>query len=100
MTGYRVDPDELVHGDAVLGAAALHGRHAAAELAAAARELLDGRWEGAAAAAFRVGWQQWVAGVASMLDALDAMAIVLGRAAAGYSETDDSVRTSLARVSR
>jgi WXG100 family type VII secretion target len=97
MTGYRVEPDELVRGDAVLGGAARQARSVVGALSATARDLLDGGWEGAGAAAFRVGWEQWLTGIGAMLDALDAMAVALGRAGTGYVETDASVRTSLAR---
>lgn len=100
MTAYRVEPDELVRGDATLSEAARHARVAVAELSATADELLLGGWQGAAAAAFRAGWEQWLGGISTMLDALDAMAVALGRAGAGYVETDDAVRTSVARVAR
>jgi WXG100 family type VII secretion target len=100
MTGYRVDPDELARGDALLGDAARHAHGAVCELSAAARGLLDGGWEGSAAAAFRAGWAHWLTGISSMIAALEAMAVSLGHAGAGYTQTDGAVRVSLARLGR
>jgi WXG100 family type VII secretion target len=99
VSGYAVDPAQLLQGDTHLAAGAEAARGALAQLRAAAADVFAG-WHGAAAAAFRLGWEQWLDGVLLMLDALDAMATALGTAGLGYSATDDAVRTRVAAALR
>jgi WXG100 family type VII secretion target len=94
--GYAVDPAELQRGDALLSATATHARAGLAQLRECAAEVLGTSWQGAAAAAFRLGWEHWLDGVTAMLDALDEMAAWLGSSGVGYAETDDAVRAAIA----
>ncbi len=96
MDGYAVDPAELAHCDASMGAAAGHSRAALAGLAECAADVLGHGWQGCAASAFRLGWEQWLDGVRSMLDALDELSGALGSSGVGYAATDDAVRVELA----
>jgi WXG100 family type VII secretion target len=95
--GYSVDPAELQQCDALLGSAAGQARAALARLRAGAGELV-GTWHGPAGSAFRLAWEQWLDGVIAMLDALDAMAGMVGASGVEYAATDQAVRSSLAGV--
>ena len=99
MGRYEVDPAELQQCDAQLDAAAGQARAALAQLRASARDVLGG-WQGEAGAAFRLAWEQWLAGVGTMLDSLDETALALGLSGADYAATDDAVRGSLAGATR
>jgi WXG100 family type VII secretion target len=96
--GYSVDPAELQHGCAVLGETVVRARAGLDPLRGAAAALLPAGWQGSAASAFRLGWEQWVEGVLGMLAALDEMAVALGGSGAGYAGTDEAVRTSVTAV--
>jgi WXG100 family type VII secretion target len=96
VTGYAVDPSELQHSDAVLGGAAARSRAALGQLVATGADLLDGRWQGGAAAAFRLAWEQWLDGVTTMVDALDDTARALGCSGGGYAATEEAVRAGIA----
>ncbi|HEX3336725.1 MAG TPA: WXG100 family type VII secretion target [Jatrophihabitans sp.] len=98
MGGYAVDPGELHSCDVLIGDASGQSRAALGRLRAAAHELLGGGWRGAAAAAFGLGWEQWLAGAETMLDALDEMALAVGRAGREYQSTEDAVRAGVART--
>jgi WXG100 family type VII secretion target len=94
--GYAVDPAELDHGAAALATAAAGARAALEPLRASAAGLLSARWQGAAAGAFRCGWEEWLEGVVAMLGALDDLATALRASGAGYATTDQAVRASAA----
>ena len=96
MGGYAVDPAELERCDAVLGEAAGRTRAALADVRGCAAALLGARWQGEAAAAFRLGWEQWLDGVGLMLESLDAMAAALGASGGGYAGTEETVRAGIA----
>ncbi|MEU2092272.1 WXG100 family type VII secretion target [Nocardia beijingensis] len=55
-------------------------------------------WKGAAARAYLAGWEETKKGALDVLDALAAMAELLGVAAVGYSDVDDRRATDTARV--
>ena len=96
MSGFSVDPAALQQGDAFLVDAVARSTSALTALRAAAADLLGAGWQGAAAAAFRVEWEQWSDGVTVMLEALDAMAGAVGNSGTAYATTDEVVRTTLA----
>lgn len=100
MGSFEVEPAALQHGDAVLMAATAHSRDALRQLRGAAAELIEGRWEGAAGAAFGAAWHEWLAGVEVLLTALAALAGTLGTAGDAYTRTDDTVRTSVVQADR
>jgi WXG100 family type VII secretion target len=95
VPGYAVEPATLHDCDASLTAASASVHAALARLRADAHEALAG-WHGPAAAEFRTAWGEWLAGAQTMLDVLEQLAGGLGASAAGYTATDDAVRTSLA----
>jgi WXG100 family type VII secretion target len=94
--GYEVDPAVLQRGDDSLRAASDVSRAALEQLRVRVAAALGTGWQGSAATAFRLGWEQWLDGVTAMLEALDEMAFTLGASADGYAETDNAVRTSAA----
>ncbi len=77
MGGYAVDPAELENAAASLQSAVGGSRSALSPLRVSANRLLTSRWQGAAAAAYRLGWEQWLEGVEAMLAALDELALAL-----------------------
>lgn len=97
MEDFAVVPDELQRSDGVLAAAVAAARSAVADLHAVADDTVSG-WHGGAAIAFRIAWEDWSAGVRLLLEALDEMAAAVGAAGVGYAQTDDAVRTTLARA--
>lgn len=99
MGSYSVEPAELERCDALLGVTAGQCQLALARLQVTVDELLRG-WQGAAGAAFRLGWEQWLAGATAMLSALDAMAAALGSSGLDYAATEDAVRAGLARAAQ
>lgn len=98
VAGYTVDPAALQRCDTLLAAAADHSRAALTRLHECVAELLGTGWHGWAASAYRLGWEQWFDGMTAMLDALHHMALAIGSSGAGYAETDEAVRTGLARA--
>jgi uncharacterized protein YukE len=92
MGAYAVDAAELQHVDGVLQHSEAQARAALSALAATAEQLLDGRWSSPAAAAFRLGWADWVAAVHDALAALTVLGHAVGLAGVGYASTDDEVR--------
>lgn len=95
MTGFAVDAAVLDRGDAALAATAAACRAALQPVRAEAATLLGAAWRGQAAAAFRFGWDDWLAGVEAMLDALEAMAALVGSSGTRYASTEAAVRASL-----
>jgi len=93
MSGFGVTPAEL---------AALQASVASA--AAAARRSVDGLrstaagvdWHGAAGQSVRSAWEEWFAGAALAVGALDELARLVGAAGASYTGTDESVRVAVA----
>lgn len=57
--------------------------------------LLDGGWSGRAADAYLEGWTDWRAGCDQVLEALAAMAELVGSCAATQTELDESVAAAL-----
>lgn len=98
MGGYAVDPAELENAAASLQSAVGGSRSALSPLRVSANRLLTSRWQGAAAAAYRLGWEQWLEGVEAMLAALDELALALANSANGYAATEEAVRTSVVRA--
>ena len=98
MAGYRVDASVLAHADTRLGETAAAARAALDGVRATAGELLGSRWGGTAAAAFRDGWAEWLAGMTVLLDGLDAAAAALGDSSARYTATEADVRTAVVRA--
>lgn len=99
MGSYAVEPAELERCAALLAATAGQCRGALTGLQATANELLNA-WHGAAGAAFRLGWAQWLDGATAMLAGLDGMAAALGSSGLEYAATDDAVRAGLAGAAR
>ena len=98
MAGFSVDPDELGAAAAALWHAAAPARAAVARLRDEADALFGTGWQGAAATAFRSGWEQWLAGAGEMLVALDGLAGRLGAAGSGYAETESGVCAAVSRT--
>jgi WXG100 family type VII secretion target len=99
VSGFGVTPAELAEARAFVGAAAGHARRSVEGLHAQARQVLSGEWQGEAAAAFRVAWEQWWDGAVLVLDALDELARLTGAAGESYLATDDGIRAGVARES-
>lgn len=95
--GYSVDADELRQCSGTLADLLSQCRAAVAAVRFDASELLGVGWQGSAASAFRVGWEQWLAGVTAMLGALDQIASAIESSGIGYTTSDEAVRTSLVR---
>jgi WXG100 family type VII secretion target len=98
VASYAVDPVELERGADALGLAVTAARSALDPVRVSANELLTSRWQGAAASAFRLGWEQWLDGVLAMLGALDELTRALRASGAGYAATEESVRASVSAV--
>jgi WXG100 family type VII secretion target len=96
MGGFAVDPAALHDADLALAAAAAHSRARLESLRAAGDDLLGGRWQGGAAAAYRLAWEQWLGGVDAMLTALEQLAVLIGSSGRDYAITDDGVRAAAA----
>lgn len=93
MPGFEVAPEDLQAASVQLSQIGSEARSELARLGAEARALLDGGWHGQAAAAFQRGWAQWFAGADEVLDALEAMARLLGATGQDYDCADaDSTR--------
>lgn len=99
MAWYAVEPTALEAADAAVAARGSVCRAELSALRASVDELLSSDWRGSAAVAFGLGWNEWLAGVVAMLDALDWMAAALGSAGVGYAWTDVAVRSSVERAS-
>ncbi len=97
MSGYVVEPADLARVEAIAVAAAAQARVAVERVRAEGHRLFGTGWHGAAASAFRLGWEQWAEGATAMLAALDELAALLGSSAAGYASTAEAVRVGLAR---
>lgn len=91
-------PAELHATSSVLSQIAAEARSALHSLGVDASSLLDGAWRGQAATAFGRGWSQWHAGAGEVLDALDAMARLLGASGQGYDVAEDDSVRALTRV--
>jgi WXG100 family type VII secretion target len=96
VSSYSVDPAALQQDDAFLADAVARCAAALSQVRGSAADLLGAGWQGAAASAFRAGWEHWSDGVTTMLEALDVMAAAVGGSGAGYALTDEGVRTALA----
>ncbi|MDT4908532.1 MAG: hypothetical protein QOI69_1773 [Pseudonocardiales bacterium] len=89
LPGFDVMPGELQAASAQLSQVGAQARSELARLGAEAGALLDGGWHGQAAVAFERGWARWFAGATEVLDALDAMARLLGMTGSGYAAADE-----------
>ncbi|SHG21262.1 WXG100 family type VII secretion target [Jatrophihabitans endophyticus] len=98
MSGYEVDPTELLAAQARVAEAVTEGRAELTRLHTAARDLLDGQWRGHAATAFAAGWHEWADGARQLLAALDGIAHALGVTAADYETTESGVATELRHI--
>lgn len=99
MRGFAVDASELQRCDAQLSAAAAQARHALARTRSHGEAVFATGWQGTAASAFRLGWEQWLDGAADLVSALEEMSAALGASGAEYARTDDAVRADVARTS-
>ena len=96
LPGFEVEPEELQAASARLSQVGSEARSDLARLGAEAAALLDGGWHGQAALAFQRGWASWFAGADEVLDALEAMARLLGATGQGYDCADaDSTLTTV-----
>lgn len=94
--GYGVDAAQLQHVDAVLRAGEAQAGAALAALTSTAEALLDGRWAGPAAAAFRLGWVEWLDAAHAAVTGLAELDRAVGLAGLAYAGTDDEVRVAVA----
>jgi WXG100 family type VII secretion target len=85
LAGFDVVPDELRAASAQLRQVGSEALSELSRLGAEASALIDGGWQGQAAVAFQRGWAQWLTGAGEVLDALDAMARLLGVTGQGYA---------------
>jgi WXG100 family type VII secretion target len=89
LPGFAVVPEELQAASAQLGEIAAQARSDLSRLAAEAQALLEGGWHGQAAFGFQRGWTQWLLGAVEVMDALEAMARLLGATGQGYVGAED-----------
>jgi WXG100 family type VII secretion target len=97
VSGYSVDPPGLQRADVLMDGVVREARVVLDRVRACEAALLGGGWQGPAASAFRVGWEEWVAGADAMVEALAELAALLGASSAAYATTDDAVRVAVAR---
>jgi WXG100 family type VII secretion target len=95
MGAYAVDATELQYVDGRLQHSEAQARAALSALTTTAEQLLDGRWSSPAAAAFRVGWADWLAAAHDALTALTGLGHAVGLAGVGYADTDDEVQAAV-----
>jgi WXG100 family type VII secretion target len=100
VPGYEVVPEELQAASTQLHQIGSEARAELARLGADAGTLLDGGWRGQAAVAFGRGWAQWFAGADEVLDALQAMARLLGVTGQGYEGADSDSTQALTGAGR
>jgi len=98
LPGFNVTPVELQATAVLLNQIGDEVRSELSRLGADADGLLEGGWRGPAAVTFGRGWQQWSAGATEVLDALEAMAHLLGVSGAGYGSADADSARALSRV--
>jgi WXG100 family type VII secretion target len=98
VTGFSVTPGDLAAADGFLAATAAHTRSALRQVQAEASGLFEAGWQGTAASAFRLTWEQWLEGAQAVLGAMETLAALLGTAGTGYQETDTAVGTGFARA--
>ena len=88
MPGYDVDPTELFAARGRVSEAAADGRDELARLDAQAADVLGHGWRGAAAGAFRAGYDEWHDAARTVLAALDTLAQALGDAGLEYGRAE------------
>lgn len=88
MSGYEVTPAELFAAQAQVSESVDELRAELARLRAAADDLLEHGWRGAAATAFGAGWREWDDGARLVLAGLDETAQALGLTAREYERTE------------
>jgi WXG100 family type VII secretion target len=98
MTSFAVDVAELQRCDALLSAAAGQAHATLARVRASGAAIVGSSWRGAAASDFAQAWEQWLAGAAALVGALEALAGAVGLAGADYATTEDAVRADAART--
>lgn len=96
MGAYAVDATDLQSVGGTLQHTEAQARAALSALTTTADQLLDGRWSSPAAAAFRLGWADWVAAAHDALRALTELGHAVGLAGVGYAGTDDEVQAAVA----
>ncbi len=84
MTGFDTSSVELQVTGSGLREISLDGHEALGVLTGDVESLLGGAWTGAAAAQFRVGWDEWRAATVRVLQVLDALGEELGIAGREY----------------
>lgn len=98
MSGFEVDPTELFAAGARVSEAAVDGRGSVERVRLEAAELFAGGWTGAAAAAFRDGFDDWLVGARLMLSGLDDLSSALTAAGHDYTGSERATTTSLDHV--
>jgi WXG100 family type VII secretion target len=85
LSGFEVQTAELLAARSLVSDAASSGRAELGRLTASAQDVLGYGWQGAAAAAFGHGWEQWHDGAQRVLAALDEIGVALGATARTYA---------------
>jgi WXG100 family type VII secretion target len=98
LSGFDVAPAQLYATSALLGNIGDEAHAELTQLGVEARGLLDGEWRGRAAVAFEQGWSQWHAGAVEVLDALQAMARLLGATSQDYAFAEEDSARGIAGV--
>jgi ESAT-6 family protein len=98
VAGYEVTPAELQATAAVLRQIGTDARTELGRLGVDAAALIDGGWQGSAAAAFGRGWTLWYEGAGEVLGALDAMAGLLGVSGVDYDTADTGCAHELSQA--
>jgi WXG100 family type VII secretion target len=97
VTSFAVSPTDLQALDTFVAARAEQAHAAVHRLHGEAAALFGGGWQGPAASAFGLSWEQWAEGARIVLAALDETATLVGASAAAYAATDDGVRAAVGR---
>ena len=98
MSGFRTDPVELFAAQARVADAASNGWAELSRLQSSAADVLGRTWRGRAAGALQAGFDEWLAGVRTMLAGLDELAAAIGSAAAAYEVSEQDSTTGFHRI--
>jgi uncharacterized protein YukE len=98
MSGFRTDPVELFVAQARVADAASSGWTSLSRLSASVEDVLGRSWRGRAAGGVEAGFDDWVAGVRTMLAGLDELAAALGTAGAAYAVSEQDSNAGFHRI--